>query len=237
MGTGRNNIAMVIEPSLWAICSESSNSMKSSNPHSGIYKCKTSRTILTGASGNSCNQGQMFVLQGSMIGRKNKNGPQGNGIQLDKTYTLNTVDKHAVAYSESFGNNGFAKWDKNPATLKASGGELGGGSENLVVENKYIVRRLIPLECSRLQGFPDFWCQNLENENPTVEEIQEWDLIFKKFGKPKTKNQITKWLKNPYSDCAQYKMWGNGVALPCVSFVLSKIRAFLLSETDNKWRK
>ena len=41
--------------------------------------------------------------------------------------------------------------------------------------------------------------------------------------KPKSRNQIIKWLKNPHSDSAEYKMWGNGVALPCVFFVLSGI--------------
>ena len=34
---------------------------------------------------------------------------------------------------------------------------------------------------------------------------------------------IVKWLKNPHSDSAEYKMWGNGVALPNVCFVLSGI--------------
>lgn len=41
--------------------------------------------------------------------------------------------------------------------------------------------------------------------------------------KPKTDKQIIKWLKNPHTDSAEYKMWGNGVALPCVVFVLSRI--------------
>lgn len=35
--------------------------------------------------------------------------------------------------------------------------------------------------------------------------------------------QIAKWLRDPHSDAAEYKMWGNGVALPCVVFVLSGI--------------
>ena len=34
--------------------------------------------------------------------------------------------------------------------------------------------------------------------------------------KPKTKKQIVKWLNDPYTDAAEYKLWGNGVALPCV---------------------
>jgi len=41
--------------------------------------------------------------------------------------------------------------------------------------------------------------------------------------KPKNRKQIIKWLQNPHSDAAEYKMWGNGVALPCVCFVLSGI--------------
>lgn len=44
-----------------------------------------------------------------------------------------------------------------------------------------------------------------------------------KSSKPKSRNQIVKWLKNPHSDSAEYKMWGNGVALPNVYFMLSGI--------------
>ena len=63
-----------------------------------------------------------------------------------------------------------------------------------------------------------------------LEDISIWREIFQThteaFGKktkPKTDNQIRKWLKNPHSDSAEYKMWGNGVALPNVVFVLSGI--------------
>ena len=41
--------------------------------------------------------------------------------------------------------------------------------------------------------------------------------------KAKSDSQITKWLQSPHSDSAEYKMWGNGVALPNVVFVLSGI--------------
>lgn len=53
---------------------------------------------------------------------------------------------------------------------------------------KYIVRRLTPLECCRLQGFPDWWEEGVEG-----------------------------------SDSARYKMWGNGIALPCAADVLGRI--------------
>lgn len=95
---------------------------------------------------------------------------------------------------------------------------------------EYIVRRLTPTECARLQGFPDWWCSDLGTAEPTEEEIKWWAEVFETHrhimgtsSKPKTEKQIIKWLKDPHSDSAEYKMWGNGVALPNVVFVLSGI--------------
>lgn len=95
---------------------------------------------------------------------------------------------------------------------------------------EYIVRRLTPTECARLQGFPDWWCSDLGTAEPTEEEIKWWAEVFETHRhimgtslKPKTEKQIIKWLKDPHSDSAEYKMWGNGVALPNVVFVLSGI--------------
>ena len=105
-------------------------------------------------------------------------------------------------------------------------------------EPDYIVRRLTPTECARLQGFPDWWCACLETEKPTDEEMyfwykafEEWRNITKPDVKPKTSKQIKKWLESPHSDSAEYKMWGNGVALPCVVFVLSGITYFAQFDT------
>ena len=104
------------------------------------------------------------------------------------------------------------------------------GYQNGVIEADYIVRRLTPTECARLQGFPDWWCDDLGTEHPTNEEVYEWYKVFETHrritgssSKPKTEKQIRAFLQNPHSDSAEYKMWGNGVALPCVYFVLSGI--------------
>ena len=104
------------------------------------------------------------------------------------------------------------------------------GYHNGVVDCSYTVRRLTPTECARLQGFPDWWCSGLETDEPTEEEISFWTEVWETHRKivnpsvkPKTRNQIIKWIKQPYSDAAEYKMWGNGVALPCVYFVLAGI--------------
>ena len=173
---------------------------------------------------------QTFILQGSMIGRNDNNGPQGSGINEDVSFTLNTIDRHAIAYGigrDTFNQGKNAKW--NPCFSKEVQPTLVSKGPGAAC-NGYIVRRLTPTECTRLQGFPDSWCADLETENPTDEEIKKWQKIFDDYNKAigkstksKTENQIRKWLKNPHSDSAEYKMWGNGVALPCVYFVLSGI--------------
>ena len=98
------------------------------------------------------------------------------------------------------------------------------------VNRGYTVRRLTPTECARLQGFPDWWCAGLETPKPTEADIAFWSEVWetrrKIMGmatKPKTRAQIIKWLKSPHSDAAEYRMWGNGVALPCVFFVMAGI--------------
>ena len=98
------------------------------------------------------------------------------------------------------------------------------------VQSGYTVRRLTPTECARLQGFADWWCSDLGEENLSEEEIDRWEDVFETYRqltdadkKPKSRSQIAKWLKTPHSDAAEYKVWGNGVALPCVYFIRSGI--------------
>ncbi len=77
-------------------------------------------------------------------------------------FVLENVNEESIPV---FGESGFTTYTENRvSTLKASGGHNGGGSETLIVDNKNskihtksIVRRLTPLECERLQGFPDNW--------------------------------------------------------------------------------
>ena len=66
--------------------------------------------------------------------------------------------------------------------------------------------------------------------DPTEEEIAFWTDIFEthrrvvtQAKKPKARAQVVRWLQNPHLDSAEYKLWGNGVALPCVWFVLAGI--------------
>ena len=100
----------------------------------------------------------------------------------------------------------------------------------LVNAPEYIVRRLTPQECALLQGMPTWWCDNIGIENPTEEQICWWRNVFETYNKavgktckPKSRKQLEKWLKDPYSDSAAYKMWGNGIFLGNAWFVLSGI--------------
>ncbi|NLV87691.1 MAG: DNA cytosine methyltransferase, partial [Clostridiales bacterium] len=219
-----NNDQTVFVPIAYGICSDKSNSMLSSNPHSGIYEAETSRTLDASGGNPGCNQGGITVvaLQGSMIGRDDRNGPQGSGIHEDVGFSLTAADRHAVAYAMTTGS----VHEERAATLTARDYK----DAQLVTQADYIVRRLTPTECARLQGFPDWWCSDLGTENPADEEIMFWTEVWETHRrilgaskKPKSRNQIIKWLKNPHSDAAEYKLWGNGVALPCVCFVLSGI--------------
>lgn len=300
-----NNDQTVFVPRAYGICSKDSNAMKSENPHSGFYEADTSRTLDRSGGNPSCNQGGIAVVavQGSMIGRKDENGPQGSGVNEDVSFTLNATDHHAVAYGidrAAFNQGQNAKYGfaveeeleptmvakgpgavahptycaskasfftsaekelantlvatdyKDPPVINdvqtASGKEVFGtlsasmGSKQWlgnqeafsgdyhIVEPEYIVRRLTPTECARLQGFPDWWCDDLDTEEPTEAELSFWREVFETHwkimgtsSKPKTEKQLLKWLKDPHSDSAKYKMWGNGVALPNVYFVLSGI--------------
>lgn len=215
---------------------------------------------------------QTFVLQGNMIGRKDENGPQGDGVNEDVCFTLDATDRHAVCapedvYAMTTGSymqvakevapTLMARDYKDPTTIApaphlnegvmgtvATGAHPSGFNgqdafnDRLVIDNPeaqptpvtYTVRRLTPTECARLQGFPDWWCRDLGTENPTEEELAFWADVFETHRKivthakkPKTEKQIRKWLADPYTDSAEYRIWGNGICLANAFFVLAGI--------------
>lgn len=111
---------------------------------------------------------------------------------------------------------------------------------------RYIVRRIIPTECARLQGFADrwgdidpkedftddeyrFWCEVYLTKaliDGTVVENEDGELYFKARMKPykhKTKPQMLKWYNKLRTDSSEYKMWGNGIALPPALYCMQGI--------------
>lgn len=95
---------------------------------------------------------------------------------------------------------------------------------------RYIVRRLTPTECARLQGFPDGWGHPDARPEFTEEEYRFWldvrkthDRINGRQAKDYTEKQILTWYNKLHTDSAEYKMWGNGIALPCALYVMQGI--------------
>jgi len=205
----------------YGICSFASNSMKSTNPHSGIYVAETSRTLDLNGGNPACNQGGICIVaqcydmtHATDVIREcgetaptlqSRMGTGGNQIPLtfsmqgfgdykageiassckkrdykDSTDLIASVDCRNGAESEVNG------------TLQAK--PSGGQSLNLnnVVRTGYAVRRLTPLECERLQGYPDRW-----TDIPGA------------------------------SDSARYKALGNSIALPFWRWMLTRMSTYL----------
>lgn len=115
-------------------------------------------------------------------------------------YTAIAVERKTVN-EQSFSS--YKESDKC-STLKAKAGNIGNGSECLIAEKaiRWIVRRLTPVECERLQGYPDGWT-----------DIGEW--------------VDTKGKKHKYADSQRYKALGNSIALPQWFWLVQRMRPYL----------
>lgn len=291
-------------PKAYSFDSLASNSMKSSNPHSGCREVEIAKTLDTSPPDPAKNQGGIaiveptFCIQGNTIDRADTAGANGTGVKEDVCYTLNTIDRPAVAFAldcrnmtaneelsatlqakdnggqslnyinpvaepliydargngdgitsptmtgdhnsrvtdytaitlqgdtvagallardykgpgraDSLGRviaqpigadlyNGTLTGDK-AATLTTATGQGGANTGPSVIEKiiRWIVRRLTPTECERLQGYPDGWT-----------DLGSW--IDSK-GKP-----------HKDADTSRYKALGNSIALPQWYYVLGGI--------------
>lgn len=220
----------------YRICSKYSNSMMSDNPHSGCYEAETSITVDTSTQNPDKNQGGIMVLQQPAYGIDRAAFNQGTNAQykpqIDEEMCQSMVakDPNAVAQPYAIGNG-----QADQTNISDKVGALNCMHDQQAVMTDYIVRQLTPKECCRLQGFFDWWCDDIAVTEPTEEDMQFWREVFNTYAelfgkKPKTDNQIKKWLADPHTDSAEYKMWGNGVALPCVYFVMSGIAEELTND-------
>ncbi|HEL1758463.1 TPA: DNA (cytosine-5-)-methyltransferase [Streptococcus suis] len=177
---------------------------------------------------------QPFVVYDIRQTSENTKNERHNIYECDVSRTIDTSgntptrNQGGVAIVEDIytmsKNSHFTKADKN-----ISSSLVATDYKDPPLVNQKLVRRLTPKECGRLQGFPDYWCDNLEIENPTDEDLSFWREVFDKdaeikgLKKKKTDKQILKWLKNPHTDSAEYKMWGNGIALPCAIYIFKRL--------------
>lgn len=130
---------------------------------------------------------------------------RGNGLGIGEPgapgNTLRTKDTHAVFYCKQ--------------------------REDIV---QYIIRRLTPTECARLQGFADEWGHIEEMAALTPEEYAFWlevrnthAAINGKAVKDYTPAQMLTWYNKLHTDSSEYKMWGNGIALPPALYCMQGI--------------
>lgn len=291
-------------PKAYSFDSLASNSMKSSNPHSGCREVEIAKTLDTSPPDPAKNQGGIaiveptFCIQGNTIDRADTAGANSAGVKEDVCYTLNTIDRPAVAFAldcrnmtaneelsatlQAKGNGGqslnyinpvaepliydargngdgitsptmtgdhnsrvtdytaitlqgdtvagalLARDYKGPGradslgrviaqpvgadlyngtltgdkavTLTTATGQGGANTGPSVIEKiiRWIVRRLTPTECERLQGYPDGWT-----------DLGEWID-----SKGKTHKD---------ADTPRYKALGNSIALPQWYYVLGGI--------------
>lgn len=220
-----------VENKAFSIDPLSSNSMKSNNPHSGFHETSIAKCLDTSDGSPNKNQGGTVIVQGYA------DNSSGDGISgtIDAHYYLGcgarggkerefvaccyqkVVGALCVADSKQVGNqyvsdgkliveasSGQVEYQTHDFLVRMREGKDGGGKGALVQEDKsgtiacnndqvliqhaqtqYIVRRLTPLECCRLQGMPDWWCADI-----------------------------------PHSDAQEYRMWGNGMALPNALYIM-----------------
>lgn len=117
------------------------------------------------------------------------------------------TDYTAIAIErKTFNEQSFSHYKESDkcSTLKAKAGNIGNGSECLIAEKaiRWIVRRLTPVECERLQGFPDDYTN-----------IGDWT--------------DSKGKKHKYADSPRYKALGNSIALPQWFWLVQKMRPYL----------
>ena len=208
--------------------------------------------------------------------RGDKSDGKGNGLGVgnpgDPMNTLTSGDRHVIAYSlevfhctseeektttikaRDYKDPGIVCYGVDcrnateyPETMGAIQAAMNHNlNSNGVVRIKYIVRRLTPTECARLQGFPDTWGHPDEKTEFTDEEYQFWlnvrnthAAINEKTVKDYSKDQILKWYNSLHTDSSEYKMWGNGIALPNALYVMQGIADVMTEEkvARRKWLK
>lgn len=240
-GAGGGNTPMVVD----VLCRASTQGGAESQMNTATtLTTDRDRTIIA-------HKNEAVALQGNIIDRDA--GMNGAGVGEDVSFTLNTVDRHGVAYDTGCLTPGEAQEqrcysaDAPAPTLQSR--ECGGGQGKSFVQKagenvqpKYIVRRLMPVECGRLQGFPDGWGE-IEQLAPDMPEetaafwrrVYETDCTIK--GKRPQKSILEKpdklaaWHNGLHTDSAEYKMWGNGMALPNALFFVQRAVARVAIDT------
>ena len=160
-----------------------------------------------------------------------------NALYEPQTYedgtnpTLVAKGPSAVCYGSGLDSNNVSH-----TLIARMASAVGTTQDNLIISDyrniaRYIVRRLTPTECARLQGFADRWGDIDKKTKFTDDEYHFWHdvrnthaAINGRAVKEYTKKQMLTWYNKLHTDSAEYKMWGNGIALPTALYVMQGIK-------------
>lgn len=177
------------------ICSLSSTSMKSDNPHSGAYETETARTLDSNGGNPICNQGGIVVCA------------------PDRT-------------SFNQGKNACSDFDINDSDIDST--LVAKGSSAVAYSS--VLRRLTPLECERLQGYPDYWTTLPKIDKMTDDEVEFYKAVYLtdkkirgKTAKTPSKAALISWYNKLDNDGNRYRALGNSLAIPCALRVIEGI--------------
>jgi DNA (cytosine-5)-methyltransferase 1 len=137
-------------------------------------------------------------IQGNLIGR-DKGGPWGVGAsEGGPMYTLTKNDVHAVAFRKSKraqSNTDHETWIDDGLSNTLNGFDTGDTRTTHIVATPMVVRRLTPVECERLQGFPDGWTDIGTPQKPTADGHR-----YKQLGNAVTVN-VAEWIARRTAQC------------------------------------
>ena len=259
-----------------------SNSMKSKNPHSGCREVEVSKTLDT-TDPNPCkNQGGIAIVEEKPLayGLDRASFNQGQNAKFDFTVTEESQPTLTARGPGAVCTIGLNGGQVAPTLISRMSSAVGTTQDNLIVAEKheatespamccttgsftqateevaptlmardwkdptvvltnYIVRRLTPTECARLQGFADRWGDVDKKRKLTDEEYRFWlevrnthaAINGKKVQDYSAKQMLT-WYNKLQTDSAEYKMWGNGIALPTALYALQGIADALQSQNS-----
>ena len=191
-----------------------SNAMKSNNPHSGVYEAETSKTLDALTCGYpGCNQGGMAVVEKYVFENHSQDARYKGPLEVSPNLSaqLGTGGNNTHLVMEPTKDAVLGNGNSVVGTLMANAGtklwlgnqEAFSGAYHIIERRMgvhHIVRRLTPLECERLQGFPDGWT-----------DIGEW--------------VDSKGKKHKEADSPRYKALGNSIAIPPWKWVLKRLCA------------
>ena len=127
--------------------------------YTGPHKVAPTMSARYGTGGNNVplveQDSNAICIAGNIVDRQPQNGGNGLGCQDDLAYTLTATDRHAV-----FSRQRVDAFRQNNVASTQSARQYKDATDLICQQAEvyaYLIRRLTPLECERLQGFPDGW--------------------------------------------------------------------------------